>query len=311
MSIKRKVFLQVRVNPNAPSYVKDCTAIVANAFIGKTELQIASMNQDQLDIGEVLTRDSDVRTKLIKQFNVDEFAANIYELSYKESKYKTLRHCITTSLSDGELIVKKLPEVDGKIRKLMDPYIQKLMMIYPDPSEPMETWSTELGGADDIPFNMISENFLIRVVPGYITKDVHPDKDEIEEMFKDLVGSTIAYGMNTGYHTVRKYLTTEYLPICPIDSTIEVQHLNVVVHHKEPAIGIFYGVQVGGTYYYGGDWVSCDIHNKGIQNCSSKPDVRKELRAWITDRTNRYLTYLAQEGITDAKAVYPSHFQPT
>lgn len=306
--IDRKVFLQIRVDPNTPCYVKDSVAAVAYTFIGECEYTMATMNHQLVDIGASLTADSDVAVRVADEFDVDAFHVRFYELSYQNNRYKTIRQSVTTNLSSEEILEQLLSKAYATITNAAQPRINKLRSLYPNPEEPIDVWLDKLGGGDSIPNNEIAKHFLLRLVPLYLTEDTNLGQQDMIQIYQDLMVSTIVYAMRVGYHGARKYLTTEYIPASPKRTAIQILHLNTVVHPTEPAVGLFYGIQNGKTYHYGGDWVLCDVHHNGV-NFKLTEEKHKQLTEWVTDRTNRYLGYLQKEGMEHVNAVYPSHIK--
>ena len=306
--IDRKVFLQIRVDPNTPCYVKDSVAAIAYTFIGQSEYTLATMNDQLVDIGTALTADSDVAVRVADEFDVNAFHVKFYELSYQNNRYKTIRQSVTTNLSSKEILEQLLSKAYATITNAARPRINKLRSLYPDPEEPIDVWLDKLGGGDSIPNDEISKHFLLRLVPMYLTEDTNLDQQDMIRIYQDLMVSTIVYAIRVGYQGARKYLTTEYLPTSPKSTAIQILHLNTVVHPTEPVVGLFYGIQNGKTYHYGGDWVLCDVHHNGV-NIKLTEKKHKQLTEWVTDRTNRYLGYLQKEGMEHVNAVYPSHIK--
>ena len=306
--IDRKVFLQIRVDPNTPCYVKDSVAAIAYTFIGQSEYTLATMNDQLVDIGTALTADSDVAVRVADEFDVNAFHVKFYELSYQNNRYKTIRQSVTTNLNSEEILEQLLSKAYATITNAAQPRINKLRSLYPDPEEPIDVWLDKLGGGDSIPNDEIAKHFLLRLVPMYLTEDTNLDQQDMIRIYQDLMVSTIVYAMRVGYHGARKYLTTEYLPTSPKSTAIQILHLNTVVHPTEPVVGLFYGIQNGKTYHYGGDWVLCDVHHSGV-DIQLTEEKHKQLTGWVTDRTNRYLGYLQKEGMEHVNAVYPSHIK--
>lgn len=308
MTIDRRVYLQFRVRPDAPWYVKDSATAVCQNFIRNIQNNVIMVNNTFLNHNHLFTDDSDIKITLLKDIKRDVISTKFYELCYRDNRHKSFVH--TDYVSDtadysSEDLTKYMnsSKFQGDLKSTVE-YLTKLSAIYPLAEDSIQEWM-RMRDSQELNKVMVSEYILNRLVPCYILKDQDVTEDDMIQVYQDLIMSSIYYMMQVGYYGIQKFYTNDYIPVYP-DTSIQIKHVNVLELPEDDVVGIFYGIEVGDKYFYGGDYVRAKIR-PGNQEVR-KPDEEfiKKINQWVTDRTDRYINYLKREGV-NAIAVHPGH----
>lgn len=304
MPVKRVMYLQFRVKETAPNFVKDCAASLCQSFLAVSAPLTSLFNNkcgECRTLNHLVSADSDVKLTPMETISDENAAFTVYQLAYQNNKNKTF------ALSNDNQLPDCINNISSALKKKLSDATKKYEAIYGDHAS-MESLVDNLRSKysfdlmnDKSPQVMMSKFILARPVPAFLSQDTTLDQEEITTIFQELCSSTTAFMASIGYSNAEYYLNNSYVPVVEPNSTIKVQHLNLYKHPKFDVIGLYFGVEIGEQYYYGGYWFHCQI---GRHRRPNAPRHVKEMDEWARERITNYVNYVKKEGLDNVVPVF-------